>query len=225
MKEYHLLIKVLIALIILAIMEGCSGNSKIKYDYSAYFNHMPRSILVLPPQNDTTEVMAPYIYLSTITRTLAEMGYYVYPVAVVDAMMKENGLSTPEEMFQVSLNKLQEVINPDAVLYMTIVQWGTKYQLIDSISIVEIRGRLIDTDSGTLLWEGSSSAVENSNRAVQSSSITELLVAAVIKQISSSFGDPTRQLAYRANKDLFCNIHKGLLVGHRHKYYYQNQRN
>jgi hypothetical protein len=39
-----------------------------------------------------------YIYLSTLTKPLAEKGYYVLPVAVIDQFLKENGLPTPAEM-------------------------------------------------------------------------------------------------------------------------------
>ena len=80
------------------LVQGCATATVKPFDYSAYLAHMPRSILVLPPTNESTEVMAPYIYLSTVTRPLAEQGYYVFPVAVIDSMMKENGLSSPEEM-------------------------------------------------------------------------------------------------------------------------------
>ena len=47
---------------------GCAGIPP--HDYSAYLDHMPRSILVLPPVNESTAVMAPYIYLATVTRPL-----------------------------------------------------------------------------------------------------------------------------------------------------------
>ena len=63
----------------LILLEGC----RAPHDYSAYLDHMPRSILVLPPLNNSLEPVAPYIYLSTVTRPLAERGYYVFPVAVI----------------------------------------------------------------------------------------------------------------------------------------------
>ncbi|MBL0717335.1 MAG: DUF799 family lipoprotein [Desulfosarcina sp.] len=45
------------------------------YDYSAFERSKPRSIVVIPPKNNSIEVNAPYIYLSTLTRPLAEKGY------------------------------------------------------------------------------------------------------------------------------------------------------
>ena len=67
-----------------------------------------------------------------MSRPLVEAGYYVFPVAVVDAFMKENGLPTAGEMHGVSLAKLREVLGADAVLYAVIENWGQKYRVISS---------------------------------------------------------------------------------------------
>ena len=37
----------------------------------------------------STDVRATYSYLSTVTMPLAEKGFYVFPVALVDQMMKD----------------------------------------------------------------------------------------------------------------------------------------
>ncbi len=70
-----------------AVAVLCGGCATTPYDYAPYRQHMPRSILVLPPLNKSVEVNAPYSYLSTVTRPLAECGYYVFPVAVIDAFL------------------------------------------------------------------------------------------------------------------------------------------
>ena len=71
------------------VFTGCATKP---YDYTNLRAHPPRSILVLPPINESTDTRGTYGYLSTVTKPLAEMGYYVYPVAVVNQFMKENGL-------------------------------------------------------------------------------------------------------------------------------------
>jgi hypothetical protein len=79
------------------------------YDYTAFKKSKPRSIVIIPPNNNSIEVNAPYIYLSTLTRPLAEKGYYVLPVAVIDRFLKENGLPTPAEMNNISLDKIDKL--------------------------------------------------------------------------------------------------------------------
>jgi len=220
MKKYTVLILSAGYLIGSFLFHGCAATRP--YDYSAYLNNMPQSILVLPPQNESVEVMAPYIYLSSITRPLAERGYYVFPVAVIDALMKENGVSSPEEMAQVPLNKIQEVIDPDAVLYMTVVEWGTKYQVLDSVTVVHVRGRLVDTDTGIVLWDGNHTVRQSSNSG--QGGLVGAMVEAVIHQIVSSIVDPTRNVACTANAQLFDDEHDGLLLGRRHNQYETDQR-
>ena len=100
--------------VLLPALAACTSVEP--YDYSAYHQHMPRSVLVLPPLDNSMEVDAGYAYLSTVTEPLAERGYYVFPVAVVDRMLRDNGLPGAGEMHQVPLSRLGEVFGADAVL-------------------------------------------------------------------------------------------------------------
>lgn len=197
------------------LMQGCATTASQQTDHSLYIKHMPQSILVLPPQNESNEVMAPYIYLSTVSQPIAEKGYYVYPVAVVDKMMKENGVISPAEMAQVPLAKIKEIIDPDAVLYITIKDWGTKFRLIDSATIVHCQARLVDTDTGTVLWAGEHREVSSSMGTHNSDSLGEFIAAAIVSQVIKSISDPTRDLACKTNTELFSSSRKGLLPGKR----------
>ena len=69
---------------------GCAKS----YDYTNFREHRPRSILVLPPVNESREADAAWSYQSTVTRPLAERGYYVFPVAVVDRDRKSTRLNS-----------------------------------------------------------------------------------------------------------------------------------
>ena len=183
-------------------------------DYAIYRTHLPRSILVLPPLNETTDVTAPYDYLATISRPLAEAGYYVFPVAVVDAFMKENGLPTAGEMHAVSLAKVHEVIGADAVLYATIEEWGQKYRIISSDTVVKARVRLVDVGSGDTLWNGTAFAQQSSS-AGQTDPLA-MLIAALITQVVSSATDPAHTLASTANGAMVFDRNRGFLLGPRH---------
>ena len=195
---------------------GCAGLvTEPSYDYSTYREHMPRSILVLPPLNESVEVGAPYLYLSTISQPVAEHGYYIFPVSVVEAYMKDNGLPTAGEMHGVSLNKIDEIIGADAVLYLTIADWGQKYQVLNSQTVVSVEGRLVDVPSGTTLWTGDVKVVRDSSDG--DSDLVGMLVGAVVAQIVRTTAiDQTRPLARRANRRMFLNKKDGLLVGPLH---------
>ena len=172
---------------------------------------MPRSILVVPPTNDSVEVDAPYVYLSTITQPLAEAGYYVFPVAIVDNFMKENGLPTPAEMNAVPLSKLGETFGADAVLYIHIEDWGQKYQVLASTTVVKARAKLVDVKTGMTLWEGTAQAAEGSGDG--GGGLVGMAVAAIIDQVVDSLTDRTHKISVTANNRMILNTRNGLLSG------------
>jgi hypothetical protein len=188
---------------------GCAAPPKT--DYSAYRAHLPKSILVLPPLNETVEVNASYSYLSTITRPLAEAGYYVFPVAVVDAFMKENGLPTPAEMQAVSLDKIRQIFGADAVLYVTIQDYGQKYQILSSNTVFKAHATLVDVNSGTRLWEGTAYGFQGSGDS--GAGPIGMLVTAVVTQVLASTSDDAHDLAATANAQMISNPSNGLLLG------------
>jgi len=200
---------------------GCAASKPL--DYGPYLDHMPRSILVLPPLNESPAVDAPYGLLSTVTSPIAERGYYVFPVAVVDQMMKENGCPTSGEMHQVPIDRLRAVFGADAVLYLTVKQWGTKYQVISSNTTVAVVGRLVDTRTGTELWSGSGLAVRDSSSG--QNSLAAMLVAAVVNQVASSMVDYSHDIAPIASAALVgADTDRGMLAGSRSPAYEEDQR-
>jgi hypothetical protein len=174
---------------------------------------MPRSILVLPPLNESVDVNASYIWLSTITMPVAERGYYVFPVAVVDAFMKDNGLPGPDEMHSVSLQKLREVFGADAVLYVIIEDWGQKYVVLSSNTVVRARARLVDTASGIEIWQGRADFTESSSSG--SSDLLSMVISAALEQIIDTTSDATHGVARQANAQMVYDPRAGFLPGPR----------
>ncbi len=188
---------------------GCATTPK---DYTAFRQHQPKSILVLPPLNQTNDVNAGYSVLTTTTRPLAELGYYVFPVVVVDQFLKENGMPTAAEMHQAPLQKLHEVFGADAVLYITVDKYGTKYHVISSNTIVEAHAKLVDCATGTLLWDGKVSLNQGNGR----SDPIAALVGAVVDQVVNKLSDQAHTVAASASWMLLTNPNGGLLKGPRH---------
>lgn len=189
---------------------GCAITTP--FDYSSYRQHLPRSILVLPPRNESNIVEAPYIYLATITRPLAECGYYVFPVAVIDAFMKENGMPSAEEMHGVSLQKIRDIIGADAVLYVTIEDWGQKYLIFDSVTVVQTRADLIDVVTGETIWKGAAHLGQGSVGG-GGDPLVKLIAAAVAQVLTTTLGDQTYSVAGQANYAMTVNPDNGFLLG------------
>ena len=201
----------LAALAALWLLNGCATSTQQPYDYSNFRAHEPRSILVLPPLNHSTDLDATYGWLSTVSRPLAEHGYYVFPVEVVDRFLKENGLPTAGDMHQVPLEKMREVTGADAVLFVTLEQYGSKYQLINTATIVRVHAQLVDTRTQVLLWEGHGHAEQDSSSG--SSDLFSDLISALVAQVINSRTHPAHEVSRLANYNLFLTANVGLPLG------------
>lgn len=170
-----------------------------------------RSILVLPPKNFSTDIRGTYSFLSTVTMPIAEKGFYVFPVAVVDQMMKENGVPSADEMHQVSLRKIKEIINPDAVLYITLEQYGSKFVLVQSQTTVAASGKLVSASTGEVLWEGRVKKVVASSDG--GGGLGGMLVGAMVSQAINTSVDQAHQVSVVASEELFMENGQGLIDG------------
>ena len=168
---------------------------------------------MLPPLNESVDVGATYSWLTTATAPLAETGYYVFPVAMVDAFMKDNGLPSAGEMREVSVAKLGEVFGADAVLYVTIEDWGQQYIVLSSNTVVKAEATLVDVATGTQLWKWEIDHTESSGG---SGNLIADIVIAAIEQVVDTLTDQVHFASRRANFLLFRNERTGLPYGPYH---------
>jgi hypothetical protein len=146
---------------------------------------------------------------------LAEAGYYVFPVALVDETFKNNGLTVAEDIHTVSSKKLNEIFGADAALYITVDRYGAEYQILNSSIIVAARAKLIDTRSGDLLWEGEASASSSESNGGNSGSLLDMLIVSLIQQVINSAGNQGQAVARMTSARLLTLKPGGLLYGPR----------
>lgn len=203
------------ALSTFALLAACAQPVK-HADYTAFKNSRPHSILVLPPENETTDVLATNSMLSQMTMPLAESGYYVVPVAVMDETFRQNGLSAPADIQATSPSKLREIFGADAVLYSKITQFGTSYRVLASATVVTASAKLVDLNTGDVLWQGSASANSNEGRNDSGGGLIGMLVTAAIQQIADSVTDKSHDIAaVTSYRLLHAGPPNGLLYGPR----------
>jgi hypothetical protein len=198
-----------------ALLVGCA-TPKAPFDYTAFKQAQPRSIVVLPPLNNSPDVTATYGMLSQMTYPLAEAGYYVLPVALVDETFKQNGLTSPADIHAVDAKKIREIFGADAGLYVTITNYGTTYAVLNSVVQVTANARLVDLKTGVELWHGAataSSAEQNNNSG---GGLVGALVAAAIKQVINSSTDAAYPMAgVTSGRLLSGGLPNGMLYGPR----------
>ena len=204
----------LTALLAAALLLGGCATRK-PYDYTAFKEARPASILVLPPLNSSPDINATYSMMSQATAPLAESGYYVFPATMVDESFKQNGLTSPADIHGVSIAKLREIFGADSALYINVKQYGTSYAIISSETRVTAEAKLVDLRSGKTLWSGvatASSAEGDSN----SGGLVGMLVNAVIKQIIETVSNQGHVIAGRTSARLLsAGAPNGILYGPR----------
>lgn len=204
-------------LLSLALTVGCATRKS--YDYTEYKTSDPKSILILPPKNSTPDVKASYSLYSHTQRPLSEAGYYVFPIALVDETFKNNGLTVIDDIHLVDTAKLYQIFGADAALYIDIKEYGTKYYIVKSASVVTAQGRLVDLKSGNLLWEGSATASSEEGKDNQGG-LAGMLISAIVDQVVGSVFDKSYSVsAITTNRLLSPMKHDGVLYGPRSRLY------
>ncbi|TCV95129.1 DUF799 domain-containing protein [Biostraticola tofi] len=201
------------------MLAGCAAP--VPYDYTELKKSKPKSILVLPPINESPDINAGPSMLTQITQPLSEAGYYVLPVAVVDETFKQNGLTESTDIHALSTAKLQQIFGADAVMYVKVVEYGTSYMVISSDTRVTATATLVDLRSGALLWSGKASASSSEdNNHNNSNNLIAMLITAAVKQISSTIRDEGHTIAgITSNRMLSAGHFNGILYGPRSPLY------
>lgn len=204
------------------ILTGCAKNNKQMTDYSAFRESKPRSILVLPPVNQSPDVKASHSFLSTVTMPIAESGYYVFPVAVVEETFKQNGVTSPYDISATPLKKLHDIFGADAVMYITVTGYGTSYQVVNSDTRVTATARLVDLRSGKELWKGGATASTNEGQNNNGGGLLGILITAAVTQIANSATEKAHDIAGITSARMFdAGTNGGLLYGPRSPKYGQ----
>ncbi|NGT16523.1 DUF799 domain-containing protein [Achromobacter insolitus] len=179
-----------------ALLAGCAVPQQ-NVDYTAFRESKPASILVLPPVNTSVDVAATAAVLSQATLPLAESGYYVVPVAVMDETFKQNGLSSADEIQKLPAAKLRDIFGADAALYMTVKQYGSTYAVVSSSVTVAVDAELIDLRNGAKLWSGSKQVVQASSSS--GGGLLGMLIQAVVDQVVNTLSDRSYGVAGMTN--------------------------
>ena len=204
--------KVLLALFAAILLGGCAQTPK---DYSAYRAADPKTILILPPRNSTPEVMATYGFYANTQSPVAESGYYVLPITLVEEHFRTNGMTVADDIHQVPYGRLREVFGADAALYINVTEYGTKYYIVGSAAVVTAEAQLVDLRTGEQLWTGKASASSEESNNNQGGGAA-LLLAALVKQVVGTLSDQSYTVSKMTTMRLLsANSPNALLPGPR----------
>jgi len=157
--------------------------------YGELYQEAPRSILILPPINNSTDTLAKDYYLTTVEIPYALKGYYVFPVEIVSDVLKQQGIYDSSVLLNTPMDKFYEYFGADAVLFTTINKWDLAYAVVASSLTVSIDAKLISTRTNQVLWKNSKTVTIDLGGLSQTNSLEGVLIQLVVTALSSASAD------------------------------------
>lgn len=210
------------AVVMAAITLSACVSMPPAHDYTAFKAADPKSVLILPPKNSTPEVIAPYSVMSQLAAPIAESGFYVFPVAVVNQTFVSNGMTVADDIHNIAPAKLKEIFGADTALYVTIEDYGTSYVVLSSETRVTVTASLVDLQTSTMLWTGAATASSAEQQNASSGGLVGMLVQAAVSQIFETVTDRGFDIAAMTSARLLsAESYNGFLYGPRSPKYGQ----
>lgn len=204
-------VQAVLAAIAVLLAAGCAAAPR--KDYSKFRAADPRSILVIPVANNTVDVEAPALFLTTLPIPLAERGYYVFPVNMVKRVLEDEGMADAGVVHGADPTRLCALFGADAVLYVTIEAWAAVYMLFNTQVQVEFDYVMKDGKTGETIWTARERIIQDSSQGARDP-VTPFVMA-IIAKASPGYA----RLARSANSHAFWWPGVGLPPGPYHALY------
>jgi hypothetical protein len=181
MKNIVSLLRVACVVGVTVVLAACAPMKQktAHADYKTFRAQAPHSILIVPVVNHSVDIDAPDYFLSTISRPIAERGYYVFPVNLVKKVMSDDGLSDADMVHQNDPTVLGKMFGADSILYITIARWDSKYLVLNTTTTVELDYVLKSGTTGETLWKDHRHLAYSPKNNSSGNAIADLVVAAV----------------------------------------------
>lgn len=181
-------------------------------DYTKFNAEIPRSILIVPVINKSVDVTASDYFLATISKPVAERGYYVYPVNLVKRVLEDDGLADANLVHSANPKRLGALFGSDTILYITIDDWTAKYAVFSTSVHVAFKYSLKSGKTGEELWSAQESMVYTPQSSSTGNPIADLLSAAITAGVAKAAPNYI-PLAQQANGNAVFRVNQGLPIG------------
>lgn len=193
-------------ILLAAVFSSCGTMNQITREsqYEAMYNDMPLTILVMPPINNTANVEAKDLLYTSISRPLAEAGYYVIsPLLAMDVLKAESAYDS--EMFiDRPLTMFRDYFGADAVVFSEIDTWTKKGFGIQT----KIRYLIKSATSNEIIFDRSCDLYLDLQQNSGGSSAISALVDLAVSAIATAATDHI-VAARKANNYIFRDIPRG----------------
>ncbi len=167
----------------------------------------PRTIAVLPLDNQTNSVAGALYVREVMHRNLSLKGYVPTPLQAVDQTLANRmGISLGGQIREVDIKEVGTALEVDAVLFGTLTKFGT---VLASYSEAEVLFEMYETRTGNKIWERRAyyrDKTELSNPNANSATMTAALLGSLIER---GQGKPLRNVVRGMFRDLLDHMPDG----------------
>lgn len=198
--------KIIIIITTALILTSCSMTNKVtrSSQYSMMYEEKPLTLLVMPPINNSSNVEAKELLYTSISKPLAEAGYYVIsPMLAMDILKAESAYDS-ELFFEGNLASFEKVFGVDAVVFSVIDTWTKKGFGIQT----KIRYIIRSAHTGETLFDRSCDLYLDLSQSSGGSSVLSALVDLAASAIVTAATDHI-EAARKANYYIFRDVPRG----------------
>ena len=170
----------------LALSAAACVTAPAAKHYAPLRAEAPRSVLVVPALNSTVNVDAADYFVSTISRPVAERGYYVFPAHMVKRMLDDEGLSDAGLVHQADASRFAPLFGCDTVLFVEIKRWESQYIVISTSTNVEFDYTLKSCRTGQTLWTNTQALSYSPQASNSGNLLADLLVQAIASAVEKA---------------------------------------
>ena len=189
-------------------LASCGVSSSIPQTrgslYPGMYEEKPLVLLVMPPVNNTATVEAKDLLYTSISRPLADAGYYVVsPLLAMDILKAESAYDA--ELFEsASLEPFRRYFGADAVVFSQIDEWAKQGLGIST----KIRYFIRSAVTGEVLFDRTCDLFLDCSVSSNSGTIIGLLVDLAASAISTALTEYI-EAARMANHYIFQDLPRG----------------
>lgn len=169
----------------LIFVAGCAQKAIKGKEFPLMYTEQPRTILIMPPMNESTAAEAKEYYGTTVQESLSYWGFYTYPFEITSDILKMEGIYDSELVRNMPMEKFREYFGADAVLFTTIKKWNKSYMILTSNLTISIDAELKSTITNQSLWKYNGTVVvdlsgSDAGQAGLAGLIVKLVMTAVV---------------------------------------------
>ena len=190
------------------MLVSCGISNKVAQTreslYPGMYEEKPLVLLVMPPINNTTNVEAKDLLYTSISRPLADAGYYVVsPLLALDVLKAESAYDA--ELFEnASLEPFRKFFGADAVVFSQIDSWEKSGLGIST----KIRYFIRSAATGELLFDRTCNLYLDCSINSGTNTIIGMLVDLAASAILTALTDQI-EAARMANRYIFEDLPRG----------------